>query len=74
MSLLTQFCAGLPYKPTQAQSRVLSEIQVDLAKDEPMHRLVQGDVGAGKTLVAAMAALPVLAAGHQVPSWHPPKS
>ena len=64
--LLTQFCAGLPYKPTQAQSRVLSEIQVDLAKDEPMHRLVQGDVGAGKTLVAAMAALPVLAAGHQV--------
>ena len=66
MPLLTQFCAGLPYKPTQAQSRVLSEIQVDLAKDEPMHRLVQGDVGAGKTLVAAMAALPVLAAGHQV--------
>ena len=64
--LLTQFCASLPYKPTQAQSRVLSEIQVDLAKDEPMHRLVQGDVGAGKTLVAAMAALPVLAAGHQV--------
>lgn len=64
--LLTQFCAGLPYKPTQAQSRVLSEIQVDLAKPEPMHRLVQGDVGAGKTLVAAMAALPVLAAGHQV--------
>ena len=64
--LLTQFCAGLPYKPTQAQSRVLSEIQVDLAKDEPMHRLVQGDVGAGKTLVAAMAALPVLAACHQV--------
>lgn len=61
-----RFMAALPYQPTNAQARVLSEIQQDLERSEPMHRLVQGDVGAGKTLVAGMAAIPVLAAGHQV--------
>lgn len=64
--LQQQFLNQLPYQPTGAQSRVLAEIQTDLSRSEPMHRLVQGDVGAGKTLVAALAALPVLAAGHQV--------
>lgn len=65
-ALQSQFMSALPYHPTAAQHRVLAEIQSDLARTEPMHRLVQGDVGAGKTLVAALAALPVLAAGHQV--------
>ena len=64
--LQAEFLRRLPYHPTQAQARVLHELQGDLAKSEPMHRLVQGDVGAGKTLVAALAAIPVLAQGHQV--------
>ncbi len=58
--------AALPFKPTGAQQRVVSEIITDLAKDYPMMRLVQGDVGSGKTLVAALAALNVIAYGKQV--------
>lgn len=65
-ALEAEFIGRLPYTPTQAQRRVQRELQSDLAKAEPMHRLVQGDVGAGKTLVAALAAIPVLAKGHQV--------
>jgi ATP-dependent DNA helicase RecG len=56
----------LPFSPTGAQQRVFSEIQTDLAKGQPMLRLVQGDVGSGKTLVAAMAALVTIQQGHQV--------
>ena len=56
----------LPFKPTNAQQRVLADIDCDLAKTEPMLRLVQGDVGSGKTLVAVLSALPVIAAGDQV--------
>ena len=47
----------LPYRLTAAQRRVLGEIKVDLMAPHPMHRLVQGDVGCGKTIVALMAAL-----------------
>ncbi|WP_420551104.1 ATP-dependent DNA helicase RecG [Litorivicinus lipolyticus] len=64
--LKARFSAALPYTPTAAQQRVVAEIEADLDRPEPMHRLIQGDVGAGKTLVAAMAALPVLAQGHQI--------
>ncbi|GAA4359520.1 ATP-dependent DNA helicase RecG [Kangiella marina] len=56
----------LPFSLTQAQSRVSAEIGHDLTKDKPMLRLLQGDVGAGKTLVAAMAALQAIEAGFQV--------
>lgn len=64
--LTPQLLALLPFKPTGAQQRVLAEIDTDLAKTEPMLRLVQGDVGSGKTLVAVLSALPVIAAGDQV--------
>ncbi|MXO44003.1 ATP-dependent DNA helicase RecG [Glaesserella parasuis] len=55
--LKQRFLATLPFQPTNAQSRVTAEIEQDLAKPFPMMRLVQGDVGSGKTLVAALAAL-----------------
>ena len=64
-SLLDAFIAGLPFEPTGAQQRVLDEILDDTADAEPMMRLVQGDVGAGKTVVAAGAALAAIGAGHQ---------
>lgn len=56
----------LPYELTQAQLQVIKEIRKDLNSPHPMLRLLQGDVGSGKTIVCAMAALPVLAKGHQV--------
>ncbi|WP_314410411.1 ATP-dependent DNA helicase RecG [Pseudomonas kuykendallii] len=61
-----RFLRNLGFAPTGAQSRVGAEIAYDLAQDEPMLRLVQGDVGAGKTVVAALAALQALEAGYQV--------
>ncbi|MFM2480673.1 ATP-dependent DNA helicase RecG [Celerinatantimonas sp. YJH-8] len=61
-----QFLAQLGFTPTTAQQRVAQEIANDMGHDYPMMRLVQGDVGSGKTLVAAMAALQALAAGYQV--------
>lgn len=64
--LLQQFLAQLPFSPTGAQQRVVQDIQQDLAKPLPMLRLVQGDVGSGKTLVAALAALTVIGNGYQV--------
>lgn len=64
--LKKQFLASLPFSPTGAQNRVVAEIEQDLAKNYPMMRLVQGDVGSGKTLVAALAALCAIAQGHQV--------
>lgn len=63
--LLTDFTAGLPYDLTGAQDRAVAEIFGDLASPIPMHRLLQGDVGSGKTLVALMALLRVVQAGHQ---------
>jgi ATP-dependent DNA helicase RecG len=56
----------LPFHLTEAQRRVLAEIVADLQREFPMARLLQGDVGSGKTIVAALAALVALAAGHQV--------
>jgi ATP-dependent DNA helicase RecG len=60
------FLATLAFTPTAAQSRVMAEISRDLAQPRPMLRLVQGDVGSGKTLVAADAALQAVANNHQV--------
>ena len=60
------FLASLPFSPTNAQARVVSEIKKDLAKALPMMRLVQGDVGSGKTLVAGLAALTAISRGYQV--------
>ncbi|MFZ3202285.1 MAG: ATP-dependent DNA helicase RecG [Pseudomonas sp.] len=61
-----QYLANLGFTPTGAQQRVGAEIAYDLSQDEPMLRLIQGDVGAGKTVVAAFAALQALEAGYQV--------
>lgn len=58
--------AMLPFKPTGAQKRVLGEIAKDMAEPHPMNRLVQGDVGSGKTLVAAEAAIIAIENGYQV--------
>lgn len=64
--LKSRLLKQLPFVPTAAQLRVVTEIETDLACDKPMMRLVQGDVGSGKTLVAALAALSAIAAGKQV--------
>jgi len=64
--LATQYLANLGFPPTGAQQRVGKEIAYDLSQPEPMLRLIQGDVGAGKTVVAALAALQALEAGYQV--------
>ena len=64
--LIKRFLANLPFKPTGAQNRVVQELQQDMQQNRPMMRLVQGDVGSGKTLVAALAALSAIEAGFQV--------
>jgi ATP-dependent DNA helicase RecG len=56
----------LPFKPTGAQKRVLAEIAADLERDHPMHRLLEGDVGSGKTIVALEAAAIAIENGYQV--------
>ena len=56
----------LPFRPTGAQKRVLGEIAHDMAQAHPMYRLLQGDVGSGKTLVAAQAAIVAIENGYQV--------
>jgi len=63
--LLTGFTDRLPFELTMAQRRVIDEIMADLARPIPMHRLLQGDVGAGKTLVAVAAMLAAVDGGHQ---------
>ncbi|MEA1990416.1 MAG: ATP-dependent DNA helicase RecG [Pseudomonadota bacterium] len=57
---------SLPFSLTNAQQRVLQEIQQDLLQPYPMQRLVQGDVGSGKTVIAALAAIQAAEAGYQV--------
>ncbi|MEN5171897.1 ATP-dependent DNA helicase RecG [Acinetobacter higginsii] len=64
--LAKKLLEGLPFQMTNAQKRVSKEILQDLKQDQPMLRLVQGDVGAGKTLVAAVAACHALEADWQV--------
>ena len=61
-----KFLAGLPFKLTQAQKRAFEEIKRDLARPYPMNRLLQGDVGCGKTVVAFLAALIAIENGYQV--------
>ena len=60
-----QLLAALPFQLTAAQHRVVNEIAGDLAHTQPMHRLLQGDVGSGKTVVAALAAATAIDAGWQ---------
>jgi ATP-dependent DNA helicase RecG len=64
-SLLGRFLGGLAFELTAAQSRVLAEIIEDLAGPLPMHRLLQGDVGSGKTVVALATMLAAVQGGHQ---------
>lgn len=63
--LVERFIANLPFALTGAQSRVIDEIRRDLAAPEPMHRLLQGDVGSGKTVVALAALLYGVQGGYQ---------
>ncbi|MFC9428467.1 ATP-dependent DNA helicase RecG [Streptomyces sp. NPDC056987] len=63
--LLDTFDAGLPFTLTEGQRKVTAEIFADLATEHPMHRLLQGEVGSGKTLVALRAMLTVVDAGGQ---------
>jgi ATP-dependent DNA helicase RecG len=65
-SLKAGLIAALPFRPTGAQQRVLGEIEADLRLPKPMLRLIQGDVGCGKTLVAALAATHAIESGRQV--------
>ncbi|MDF0533316.1 ATP-dependent DNA helicase RecG [Shewanella sp. A32] len=69
--LLRPFLKRLPFHPTSAQQRVVADINRDIEKPQPMMRLVQGDVGSGKTLVAAMAALQAIENGYQVAMMAP---
>ncbi|MEY4910772.1 MAG: hypothetical protein RL761_435, partial [Pseudomonadota bacterium] len=64
-SLYDRLLTIIPFKLTAAQERVCSEITLDLARNIPMHRLLQGDVGSGKTVVAALAAAKCIDAGWQ---------
>ena len=64
-TLAARMIEGLPFALTGAQQRVIEEISSDMGRPHPMHRLVQGDVGSGKTVVAVAAALRAIEAGHQ---------
>ena len=64
--LPSRLLTALPFSLTRAQQRALREIRADLAKPHPMQRLLQGDVGSGKTVVAALAALQAVESGYQV--------
>lgn len=64
--LTEQFIHSLPFQLTKAQKKVLEEINSDLNRSQPMLRLVQGDVGSGKTVVAALSILQAIGQGYQV--------
>jgi len=64
-ALTDRLAAALPFALTGAQQRVIEQVYVDLARPHPMHRLVQGDVGSGKTMVALFAALVAIENGRQ---------
>jgi ATP-dependent DNA helicase RecG len=64
--LVDNFIAGLPFKLTLAQEKVIAEIKSDMANPQPMQRLLQGDVGSGKTVVATIASLMAIQGGYQV--------
>ena len=63
--LPARFVAGLPFELTEEQEAAIREIEADLAGPHPMHRLLQGDVGVGKTVVAVAAMLDAVEGGHQ---------
>ncbi len=63
--LVNNFISGLTFKLTLSQQKVIAEIKSDMAKAQPMQRLLQGDVGSGKTVVAAIAALTAIQGGYQ---------
>jgi ATP-dependent DNA helicase RecG len=63
--LSKRLLASLPFRLTRAQARTLNEIRSDLARPHPMQRLLQGDVGSGKTIVAALVALQAIESGYQ---------
>ena len=63
--LLQNFLGGLPFKLTKAQTRAMNEVLRDLREPHPMQRLLQGDVGSGKTIVAAIACLAAVDSGAQ---------
>lgn len=63
--LVKRFIAALPYELTGAQNRAIAEIEADLASGHAMHRLLQGEVGSGKTVVAAATLLTAVHGGHQ---------
>ena len=64
-NLINQFLSALPFKLTGAQEKVVQDINFDLEKNYSMQRLVQGDVGSGKTVVAALAMLKAIESGYQ---------
>lgn len=63
--MVGDFISGLPFKLTQAQEKVIKEIKSDLASFKPMQRLLQGDVGSGKTVVATVASIIAIQGGYQ---------
>jgi ATP-dependent DNA helicase RecG len=63
--LVRGFLAGLPFKLTASQIKVIDEIKADMGKPQPMQRLLQGDVGSGKTVVATVASLMAIQGGYQ---------
>jgi ATP-dependent DNA helicase RecG len=65
-NLIKTLLKSLPFSLTAAQEKVLAEIQADLQRTHPMQRLLQGDVGSGKTVVSALAALQAIESGYQV--------
>ncbi len=64
-ALTSDWLAGLPFRLTQAQNRVIEQVRTDMAAPHSMRRLIQGDVGSGKTVVAAWALLRAVETGHQ---------
>ncbi|MBU0671637.1 MAG: ATP-dependent DNA helicase RecG [Candidatus Margulisbacteria bacterium] len=64
--MLNDLQEALPFKLTSAQERVLKEIQADMQSNHPMNRLLQGDVGSGKTIIAALSSLLAIHNGYQV--------
>ncbi len=71
VSLAARLLEALPFALTRAQQRVVSEISADLSAPHPMQRLLQGDVGSGKTVVAALAAAQAIDAGYQAAMMAP---
>jgi ATP-dependent DNA helicase RecG len=70
-TLVERLSAALPFQLTGAQARVVAEIAADLAAPHPMQRLLQGDVGSGKTVVAALAAAQAIDCGYQAAMMAP---